>query len=106
VYLKNRASDTQLACELKKSNINAFEEIFKIHHKIIYTRTYAITESKKDTEAIVEKVFIDLWENRFNYNEKDSFKSFLYNIADKCLYSHIKEKLENELTKSLNLQEV
>lgn len=75
-YLHN---EKNILIEISKGSQNAFEEIFHLYFedlcRFVYSRfIHDIVESQE----IVEKVFIKIWENREKITEITSIKAYLY----------------------------
>jgi RNA polymerase sigma-70 factor (family 1) len=85
---------------LKEGDINSFEEIFNIFQPKLYAFVFRYIKSKEDTEEIVQEVFIQIWENRINLNEKLSFKSYLFTITKNRIVDYFRKKKIESLSRN------
>lgn len=69
----------------KGSNI-AFEFVFKTNYKALSYYAYRQVKCKMTAKDIVQSVFINLWENKNQFNSIIALKSFLYiSVRNRCL---------------------
>lgn len=56
--------ESELILLLKKGNTKAFEAIYTLYWRKLYTYIFRHLQSKEDAEEILHEVFLSLWNNR------------------------------------------
>ncbi len=74
----------------------AFESLFHLYHKRIYSFAQSLLSSSLDAEEVVQNVFLALWNQRKNLNISGSFTSYIFAIARNIVYEHIRQKINKE----------
>lgn len=94
--------------KLKNGDMSSFEEVFTIFQPKLLTFVFRYLKSKEDSEEIVQEIFIQIWENRSELNEKLSFKSYLFTIAKNKIIDYFRKKKIETLSRSyiLNFTEI
>jgi RNA polymerase sigma-70 factor, ECF subfamily len=59
----------------------AFEELMEMYQGSIFSMVYARTQSRTDSEDLVQEVFLKAYRNLGTLNNAEVFKSWLYRIA-------------------------
>lgn len=87
---------------IKQSNKKAFKIIFDYFQNEIFDYLVFKLNNIEIAEDLLQEVFIKLWENRTNIEDKLSLKSYLYKIAKNLALNHFRhQKIVNDYTKSL-----
>lgn len=79
--LNKHSVDIKLVEELRKGDIEAFDQVFRKYGGRLYGFTFRYLKSKEETEGLVQDVFLKVWENRKNLKKESSLKSYLFTIA-------------------------
>jgi RNA polymerase sigma-70 factor (ECF subfamily) len=74
----------------------AFESLFHLFHKRIYSFAQGLLSSSPDSEEVVQNVFLALWNQRKNLNISGSFTSYIFAIARNMVYEQIRQKINKE----------
>ena len=74
-------TEAELIQKLRKGNTYAFEKIFSMYSKRLYQFSFSYLKSEKDSEEIVQDVFLKLWEKRKELKTETSFQSYLFTIT-------------------------
>ena len=90
--MKKEPDISKLVVRLKKSDYNAFSDIFTIYYKQVYLFCCK-SLLKEDAEEIVQNVFMAVWENRHKIDVQQSFSSYLFSIAKYQVYNTIRQKI-------------
>ena len=91
--MKVAKSNTELVKLLKKDNIKAFDAIYgKYCHKL-HQFIFMYLKQEKDTEDIVQEVFIKIWQSREKIDIYASFESFLFTIAYNSTMSLLRKRM-------------
>jgi len=73
--------EEQYITELQNGSYRAFDALYTMHSRRLYSFIYRLTKSKDDTREIVQDVFIKIWLNRENITVTGSFQSYLFTVA-------------------------
>ena len=85
-------SDVNLIRRLRKSDQHAFEFVYNKFKEKLYYFTRRYLHSTVETEEIIQKVFISLWENRDNLKEEYSLSGLLYKTTINQIYNYFKHE--------------
>ena len=77
-YLKN---EKQLVESLKKGDFEAFDKLFYFYNQRLYHFSLSILKDSEDACDVVQEVFLRIWMNRGEIDDRCSFKSFLFTIS-------------------------
>lgn len=78
-------SEIELIRELKEGSVQAFDAIYKLYFKRLYSYCYQFTKSSQDAEEIVQDVFIRLWKIKENIRQEETLKSLLFILSKHLL---------------------
>lgn len=80
------AEETGIAKRLHNEEIHAFKLLFDKHYKPMVLKAWTMLEDKMEAEDIVQKLFVDLWENKFWKNVHKSSEAYVYvALRNRCL---------------------
>ena len=101
-------SDEELMREIKADNMFAFDVLYKKYSKKLYNFGYSILKSQEEAENLIQDVYLNLWENRYQVEKDSSIKYYLFTIAYNSAISIIRKKArESEFIEYLkSLQEI
>lgn len=85
-------NEAQLVRSLSKSNILAFNTLFREYSGRLYRFAYGYLRSEAVTEELVQEVFTRIWENRKSLKSEYSFKSYLFTIAFNIIKKHFRRE--------------
>lgn len=100
-------ADIKLLNELKKSSESAFDEIFRKYFRPLTFFAMKIVKDRETAEEVVQDLFVNFWEKRFQLELKVSVKAYLYRaVYNNCIHVNKKGQrftseeflLENEAT--------
>lgn len=77
---------------LKKGNIHAFNEIYKIYSNQIYFFSVKLLHNPQIAEEIVQDVFLKLWEYKEKIKDELSFDSFIFTITINLIRKYYRRK--------------
>lgn len=80
-------SDNQLMKEVREGSQAAFEALFYRYHEKLYYFAMRYFNSKEDAEGIVQEIFLKVWTNRENLDERKSFNAFLHTMAKNAIFN-------------------
>ncbi len=84
-------NERKLLSQLKKGDIKAFENIFNLYYSRLCEYSFFLTAEKAEAEEIVQKLFINLWENR-ETNKIHSLKPYLFKAIHNNSIKYINRK--------------
>lgn len=91
--MKDTKSNTELVKLLKKGDMAAFDTIYgKYCHKL-HQFVFMYLKQEKDTEDIVQEVFIKIWQSREKIDIYASFESFLFTITYNATMSLLRKRM-------------
>jgi RNA polymerase sigma-70 factor (ECF subfamily) len=73
--------DTALVNKCLQGNLQAFEILVDRYQKVMFNLVYRICNNYSDAEDITQNVFIKVYENLKQYDDRYKFFSWLYRIA-------------------------
>lgn len=79
-------NNTALLQALKEGSIDAFEQIYLMWRKPVFTLLYRITRSEEDAEDITQDVFAYLWNTHERVDPGKSLKAYVFLIAKRTAY--------------------
>jgi len=77
----------KLVRQLRKSNVSAFNTIFKNYNQKVYNFCLQLLKKKQDAEEVTQEVFIALWQNRERIKSNTSLSTYIYSIARNQIYN-------------------
>ena len=85
-------NEERIVKSLSKSNILAFNTLFKAYSGRLYRFTNGYLKSDFESEEVVQEVFMIIWEKRAGLKSGLSFKSYLFTIAFNIIRKHFRDK--------------
>lgn len=85
-----RGKDAILIKQLKKNSVEAFDTLYKNYSARLYNFVLKISNGNKyQSEEIVQRVFIKIWETKALIDETKSFNTYLCTIAKNMLTNEL-----------------
>jgi len=81
--------------ELKAGSRDAFNTLYNLYCRRLFSYCYQYIKSKEDTEDIVQDVFVKLWTNRDTIREEDTLVYFLFRIMKNTLINRYRALLNS-----------
>jgi RNA polymerase sigma-70 factor (ECF subfamily) len=88
----DKSLERDLVQEAKSGNDGAFEEIIKRYEQKICSTIFYMVKNKDIVEDVAQEVFIKLYKNLSNFNEKSSLYTWIYRITINACYDEIKKE--------------
>jgi RNA polymerase sigma-70 factor, ECF subfamily len=73
--------DLALVKQVKDGNKTAFNILVRTHQRGVYAIVFSMVKDHSTTDDIVQDSFVKAYKNINNFEERSSFKSWLYSIA-------------------------
>lgn len=76
----------------KNGDIEAFESLIRQSEKIVYNIAYRMLNNSEDVKDISQEVFIKVYKNLKNFDEKSAFSTWIYRIAVNTCIDEIRKR--------------
>ncbi|PYS80121.1 MAG: RNA polymerase subunit sigma-24 [Acidobacteria bacterium] len=76
-----RESDLVLARKAAEGDARAFEEIYRLHHRLVYGLCLRMTQNVAEAEDITQEVFILLHRKSGSFRGESQFNTWLYRLT-------------------------
>lgn len=84
------ATDLELATAASGGDIVAFEEIYRRHHRRVYSICYRFLRNATETEDLVQDVFIQLYRKIGSYRGEAAFSTWLHRLTVNQVLMHLR----------------
>ena len=88
--------DATLMQQLLRRDVNAFEELYERHSRIVYSLVLRILRQGSTAEEVVQDVFLQLWRNSARYDASRPFVPWLLTLARNRALDHLRLKSERQ----------
>ena len=89
--------DAALVRGLLRKDVNAFEQIYDRHSRIVYSLVLRILQQSASAEEVVQDVFLQLWRNASRYDPaRGPFLPWLLTLARNRALDHLRLKSERQ----------
>ncbi|MBU4479872.1 sigma-70 family RNA polymerase sigma factor, partial [Patescibacteria group bacterium] len=90
IFMKN--SDIKIINRYLKGDEKSFEMLVQNYIKSVYSFAYKYTKNTSESEGITQEVFIKVWKNIKKFDQKKSFKTWIFAITKNTALDYIKKK--------------
>lgn len=104
-HLMPRQGEPYLVERLKAGDREAFDCIYRLYARRLYSFAYLVCRSHHDAEDILQDTFVKLWVHRERISRADSIKSLLFTIARNRLINAYKKLAPLTLTDDMTAHE-
>jgi RNA polymerase sigma-70 factor (ECF subfamily) len=87
-----KLTDHQLIARYLKGDEKSFEVLVARYTPLMYRFVYGYTKNDQQAQDITQEVFLKVWRNAKNIDEKRNFKSWIYTIAKNTALDFLKKK--------------
>ncbi|WP_316822398.1 RNA polymerase sigma factor [Pedobacter gandavensis] len=84
-------NEPELLIRLKAGEEPAFGELYVHYSEMIYARLLRLLKDTDMADEVIQELFLKIWEKRELINPSNSFKSYLYTIAENLVYDHFRK---------------
>ena len=95
--------DSQLIKFAKEGKTEAFEAIIIKYKDRVYNMAFSFTASSAESDDIAQNVFLKIYSNLKNFEEKSAFSTWLYRIAVNECYNGLKRRKNNILSLDIEI---
>ncbi|HVF67863.1 MAG TPA: RNA polymerase sigma factor [Pyrinomonadaceae bacterium] len=86
------SSDYALTRAAARGEAEAFEELYRLHHRRVYTLCLRMTQNEAEAEDITQDVFIVLLHKAGDYRAEASFTTWLHRMTVNQVLMHFRRK--------------
>src|SRR5919202_1101047 len=76
-----RSSDYLLARRVVEGDAAAFEELYRLHHRLVYGLCLRMTQNPAEAEDITQDIFILLWRKAGSFRGESQFTTWLHRLT-------------------------
>lgn len=73
--------------------MEAFEEIYHLHHKRVYSICFRMVRNASDAEDLTQQVFIQLFRNLHTFRGESSFTTWLHRMTVNQVLMHFRRRV-------------
>lgn len=104
--MSENKQETLLIEKAKNGDIEAFENLIRQSEKIVYNIAYRMLNNSEDVKDISQEVFIKVYKNLKNFDEKSTFSTWIYRIAvNTCIDEMRKRKGKQTISIEEDIQQ-
>jgi len=98
--------DATLARRLLQKDVEAFEQLYERHSRIVYALALRILQQGSTAEEVVQDVFLQVWRNARHYDEqRGPFIPWLMTLARNCALDRLRLKSERQRRQEAQTEE-
>src|ERR1700750_1324411 len=86
------SSDYALTRRAARGESDAFEELYRLHHRRVYTLCLRMTQNEAEAEDITQDIFIVLMQKAGDYRAEASFTTWLHRLTVNQVLMHFRKK--------------
>ena len=86
------SSDYALTRRAARGDAEAFEELYRLHHRRVYTLCLRMTQNEAEAEDITQDIFIVLLHKAGDYRAEASFTTWLHRMTVNQVLMHFRRK--------------
>jgi RNA polymerase sigma-70 factor (ECF subfamily) len=87
-----RSTDYALTRRAACGDASAFEELYRLHHRRVYTLCLRMTQNEAEAEDITQDIFIVLMHKAGDYRAEASFTTWLHRMTVNQVLMHFRRK--------------
>jgi RNA polymerase sigma-70 factor (ECF subfamily) len=87
-----KATDFELAQVASKGNMGAFEEIYKRHHRRVYSICLRMLQNASEAEDLTQDVFIQLYRKIGSFRGDSAFTTWLHRMTVNQVLMHFRKR--------------
>lgn len=88
----NCDDETMLITRIKQNDIQAFEELYRLHSGRVFALCIRLTGNKAQAEEFAQDAFVRAWQKIRTFRGESSFSSWLYRLSTNVVLSHLRKK--------------
>jgi RNA polymerase sigma-70 factor (ECF subfamily) len=76
-----------------RDNMEAFEEIYRLHHKRVYSLCLRMTRNATEAEDLTQEVFIQVFRKLHTFRGESSFTTWLHRLTVNQVLMHFRRRI-------------
>lgn len=98
----NTSNEKDLVMLLSKDSETAFEELYRLYRNRLLGYLIKLVKSEDVAVELLQDAFVKIWNNRHNIDPEQSFRSYLFRIAENVVYDFFRKAVrDKKLTQAL-----
>ncbi len=98
--------EKQLVALARKQNTRAFEVLYRLNVKAVYSLAFRLTANTALAEEMTQEVFIRAWQKLSLFKGKSAFSTWLYRLATNVILGLLRKKQPIVVSLNENLPEL
>lgn len=90
------ANEKDLIILLNQDNQAAFEELYRLYSQRLLAYLTRLVKSQLFASEILQEAFIKIWNHRKNIDPEQSFRSYLFRIAENLVYDFFRKAARDQ----------
>jgi RNA polymerase sigma-70 factor (ECF subfamily) len=86
------ATDHELTQAAATGNMNAFEEIYRRHHRRVFSLCLRMTQNQSEAEDLAQDVFVQLFRKVGSFRGESAFTTWLHRMTVNQVLMHFRKK--------------
>jgi RNA polymerase sigma-70 factor (ECF subfamily) len=86
------ATDHELTQAASTGDMNAFEEIYRRHHRRVYSLCLRMTQNQSEAEDLAQDVFVQLFRKVGSFRGESAFTTWLHRMTVNQVLMHFRKK--------------
>ena len=86
------ASDHALAQSAAKGDMSAFEELYKRHHRRVYSLCLRMTQNVSEAEDLAQEAFVQLFRKIGSFRGESAFTTWLHRLTVNQVLMHFRKR--------------
>lgn len=86
------ASDFALAQKAAKGEMSAFEELYKRHHRRVYSLCLRMTQNVSEAEDLAQEAFVQLFRKIGSFRGESAFTTWLHRLTVNQVLMHFRKR--------------
>lgn len=90
------ANEKDLIILLNQDNQAAFEELYRLYSQRLLAYLTRLVKSQLFASEILQEAFIKIWNHQKNIDPEQSFRSYLFRIAENLVYDFFRKAARDQ----------
>src|SRR5437764_14961396 len=87
------ASDHALAQRAGKGDMSAFEELYRRHHRRVYSLCLRMTQNVSEAEDLAQEAFVQLFRKIGSFRGESAFTTWLHRLTVNQVLMHCRKRV-------------
>jgi len=100
-----RANEKDLVARAQAGDVEAYEELVRLHHKRVFAIVSGILRRREDVEDVAQQVFLKAYLSLQRFDRRSAFSTWLYKISVNECWDYLRKKKARPLVYESDLSE-